>query len=78
VENDFQDTLGQKAKNPESCDQEMRARLKAQYEGGDAECYKNDEGVIINWSYSGDPVGVQLYFDGSGVDDAVNERAKVL
>jgi hypothetical protein len=78
VENDFQDALGQKAKNPESCDQEMRARLKAQYEGGDAECYKNDEGVIINWSYSGDPVGVQLYFDGSGVDDAVNERAKVL
>jgi hypothetical protein len=78
VENDYQDGLGQKAKSPESCDPEMRARLEAQYEGGEAECYKNDEGVIINWSYSADPVGVQFYFDGSAVDDAVDERAKVL
>jgi hypothetical protein len=79
MENDFQDRLGQEAKNPESCGQEVRARLEVQYKGGEAECYKNDDGLIINWSYSAAPVGVQLYANpGMSVDEAVDERAKLL
>jgi hypothetical protein len=78
VETDYDAGLKKRALHPDSCGAEIKVRLDNQYEGGEAECYKNDQAVVINWSYREDPVGVQFYFEGSSVDAAVDERAKVL
>jgi hypothetical protein len=77
VENDFQSALDEQ--NGRSCGPDARARLEVQYSGGEAKCYTYREGVVINWSYSDAPVGVQLYFDpGTSVDAAVDARAELL
>jgi hypothetical protein len=61
------------------CPTGTSAQLEDQYKGGHARCYQlDDPAVVINWSYSEDPVGVQLYVEGSNVDLALNERAKAL
>jgi hypothetical protein len=60
------------------CPDGISERLEAQYEGGEARCYKTDRAVVINWSDRADPVGVQLYVEGLSVDETVDERAKVL
>jgi hypothetical protein len=79
VENDFRDALSQKSKMPNVCDGEATAQLEADYPGGNAECYENEDGVVINWSYPESGVAVQLYFDlGTEVQAAVEARAKLL
>jgi hypothetical protein len=77
VENDFEYALDEQ--NGTSCGSGARARLEAQYSGGDARCYTYAEGVVINWRYSDAPVGVQLYFDpATSVKAAVEARAQLL
>ncbi len=62
-----------------SCGKQAETQLEADYPGGNAVCYTNDDGeVFINWSYRGSAVFVQLYIPGTTIGAAVDARAKVL
>jgi TIR domain len=79
VEDDFRFELRQEAKGPMPCGEEAVARLDAAYPDGNAECYANEEGVFITWSYPDSGVVAQLYLEpGTSVDAAVDARTKVL
>jgi hypothetical protein len=76
VENDFD--AARTEQNAKSCGPEVEGRLEKQYSGGNPKCYTDDDRVTINWSYSADPVGVQLVSPGTSVDAAVAARKKLL
>jgi hypothetical protein len=79
VERDFRFELEGESRGARPCGEEAAAALEAQYAAGDAECYSNEEGVTINWTYRGSPVATQVYFEhGTTVDAAVEARAKLL
>jgi negative regulator of sigma E activity len=79
VENDYRYELGHKSMRPRPCSEEATAQLETDYRGGNAECYKNRDGVFINWSYRESAVAAQLYFNpGTRLDAAVAARAKLL
>jgi hypothetical protein len=53
--------------------------MEDDYPGGNAKCYKNRKGVVINWRDRGAAVAVQMYFDpGTSPEAAVDARAEVL
>lgn len=79
VESDFRDALNQKSKSPRLCRAEATAELETDYPDGDAACYENEDGIVINWSYPESAVAVQLYFaPGTSLEAAVKARAKLL
>jgi hypothetical protein len=62
-----------------SCGEAEERQLEADYPGGNAVCYTNKDGTVINWSYRKAAVAVQLYFDpDTSPDAAVDARAKLL
>jgi hypothetical protein len=62
-----------------SCGAQAERLMEADYVGGNAKCYTNKDGVLINWSYRESAVFVQLYFaPGTSPDAAVRARAKLL
>lgn len=62
-----------------SCGEAAERQLKTDYPGGNANCYTNKNGTVINWSYRDPPVAVQAYFDpDTSPDAAVAARAKLL
>ena len=61
------------------CGEAAEQQLEHDYPGGNAKCYKNKEGVVMNWRYRGAAVAVQMYVDpGTSPEAAVDARAKVL
>jgi hypothetical protein len=62
-----------------SCGGAAERQMEADYAGGNANCYTNKNGTVINWSYRDSPVAVQAYFDpDTSPDAAVAARAKLL
>jgi hypothetical protein len=63
VEHDFTDALRQKQKEPDVCSEATTERLEADYGGGNARCYTNSDGLIINWADRDSGVAAQFYFN---------------
>jgi hypothetical protein len=61
------------------CEKGATALLNHDYPGGNAECYKNPNGIIIRWAERESGVAVQLnFYPGPSVPEAVDARRKLL
>jgi hypothetical protein len=80
VSNDFDYEVNENpSMRSKPCGEAAERQLEDDYPGGNAKCYTNKEGVVIDWSYRDEPVAVQMYFDPATTSDAaVDARAKVL
>lgn len=79
VHADYQDALGDTSKKPRACDPEVAAQLRRDGDGdGDGECYENEDGFTISWSYPDSAVAVQMYLaSGTRAEAAVDARAEL-
>ena len=80
VRGDFEyEVKENKSMKSRSCGEAAERQLEDDYAGGNANCYTNKDGTVINWSYRDSPVAVQAYFaPGTTTDAAVAARAKLL
>ncbi len=80
VKNDFEYEVNENERvKSRSCGEAVERQMEDDYPGGNARCYTNKEGVVINWSYRASAVAAQAYFaPGTSPDAAVAARAKLL
>ena len=78
VKGDYDGAFDEPSKNPRPCGQEAKAQLENDYHDGNAECYKNDDGITINWVHRDSGIAAQLNFHSTTVGAAVEAREKLL
>lgn len=77
VQADYQGALDERSKSPDACAPEVTAQLRGDRDG-DAECYENEDGITINWSYPDSAVAVQMHLaSGTRAEAAVDARAQL-
>ncbi|MDX6678244.1 MAG: hypothetical protein QOE31_2296 [Solirubrobacteraceae bacterium] len=79
VEGDYSYELRARHKQPKRCGRPQIARLEQEHPAGGARCYRNREGVFVNWAVAGSPVAAQLTLGTSATfEQALDQWAKLL